>query len=286
MADATPDTDDPSQKRMTFWEHIEELRDRLKSVLIVLMVLFVLFLTFSLGSVTIAGVQVPMIFPAFASDQSPMANQFFLMLKAYLVPPIVNGLPLHFSFKTPWDGVLVQIKAAMFLAVLVGSPVIAYELGRFIGPALKPSERRLILRVTVPVLVLFLAGIALCYVVVLPFTFRLLYSVQTTVGADFLVLFADDFISFTLLFLLAFGLAFQLPVLMYALSWLGVVGADFWKKYWRFAAVAIFIFGAIITPDGSGVTMMFVALPMLVLYVIGYAASRYAEGHRIRAKSS
>ena len=286
MADATPDTDDPSQKRMTFWEHIEELRDRLKSVLIVLMVLFVLFLTFSLGSVTIAGVQVPMIFPAFASDQSPMANQFFLMLKAYLVPPIVNGLPLHFSFKTPWDGVLVQIKAAMFLAVLVGSPVIAYELGRFIGPALKPSERRLILRVTVPVLVLFLAGIALCYVVVLPFTFRLLYSVQTTVGADFLVLFADDFISFTLLFLLAFGLAFQLPVLMYALSWLGVVGADFWKKYWRFAAVAIFAFGAIITPDGSGVTMMFVALPMLVLYVIGYAAARYAEGHRIRAKSS
>ncbi|HLE53761.1 MAG TPA: twin-arginine translocase subunit TatC [Thermoplasmata archaeon] len=286
MADATPDTDDPSQKRMTFWEHIEELRDRLKSVLIVLMVLFVLFLTFSLGSVTIAGVQVPMIFPAFASDQSPMANQFFLMLKAYLVPPIVNGLPLHFSFKTPWDGVLVQIKAAMFLAVLVGSPVIAYELGRFIGPALKPSERRLILRVTVPVLVLFLSGIALCYVVVLPFTFRLLYSVQTTVGADFLVLFADDFISFTLLFLLAFGLAFQLPVLMYALSWLGVVGADFWKKYWRFAAVAIFAFGAIITPDGSGVTMMFVALPMLVLYVIGYAASRYAEGHRIRAKSS
>ena len=286
MADATPDADDPGQKRMTFWEHIEELRDRLKSVLIVLMVLFVLFLTFSLGSVTIAGVQVPMIFPAFASDQSPMANQFFLMLKAYLVPPIVNGLPLHFSFKTPWDGVLVQIKAAMFLAVLVGSPVIAYELGRFIGPALKPSERRLILRVTVPVLVLFLAGIALCYVVVLPFTFRLLYSVQTTVGADFLVLFADDFISFTLLFLLAFGLAFQLPVLMYALSWLGVVGADFWKKYWRFAAVAIFAFGAIITPDGSGVTMMFVALPMLVLYVIGYAASRYAEGHRIRAKSS
>ncbi len=271
---------------MTFWEHIEELRGRLKAVILVLMILFVVFMTFALGSVTVAGAQVPMIFPALGSDQSPMANQFFLMLKAYLVPVAVNGLPLHFSFKTPWDGVLVQIKAAMFLAILVGSPFIVFELGKFIGPALKPSEKRLILRITAPVLVLFLAGIALCLVVVLPFTFKLLYSVQTTVGADFLVLFADDFISFTLLFLLAFGLAFQLPVLMYGLSWLGIVGAGFWKKYWRFATIAIFFFGAIITPDGSGVTMMLVALPMLGLYVIGYVAARYAEGHRIRAKSS
>lgn len=286
MADVTVEAEVPSLRRMTFWEHIEELRDRLKIMLIALVVLFVLFMTFALGTATIGGVQIPIILPAFASDQSPMANQFFLMLKSYLVPPVVNGLPLHFSFKTPWDGVLVQIKAAMFLAILVGSPVIVYELGKFIGPALKPSEKRLILRITAPVLVLFLAGIALCFVVVLPFTFKLLYSVQTTVGADFLVLFADDFISFTLLFLLAFGLAFQLPVLMYGMSWLGIVGADFWRKYWRFATIAIFAFGAFITPDGSGVTMMLVALPMLGLYLIGYVAARYVQNRRVRAKSS
>lgn len=286
MATASVGADVSSEKRMTFWEHIEELRARLKIIIAALLVLFVLFMTFAMGSVTLGTVSIPMVVPAFASDQTPMANQFFLMLKAFLVPPLVNGIPLHFSFKTPWDGVLVQIKAAMFLAILVGSPVIVYELGAFIGPALKPSERRLILRIAAPVLILFLAGIALCLVVVLPFTFRLLYSVQTTVGADFLVLFADDFISFTLLFLLAFGLAFQLPVLMYGLSWLGVLSADFWKKYWRFAMIAIFFFGAIITPDGSGVTMMLVSLPMMALYLIGYAAARYAQNHRTRAKSS
>src|SRR2546422_718999 len=93
--------------------------------------------------------------------------------------------------------------------------VIVYELGQFIGPALKPSEKRLILRITVPVVLLFLSGVALCFIVVLPFTFNLLYSVQTVLGANFLVLYGDDFIDFVLLFTLAFGLAFQLPVLMY-----------------------------------------------------------------------
>jgi len=84
----------------------------------------------------------------------------------------------------------------------------------------------------------------------------------------------------------AFGLAFQLPVLMYGLSWLGVVRSSFWKKYWRFAAIAIFLFGAIITPDGSGITMMLVSIPMLGLYVVGYIVSVRIEKHRASAKTS
>jgi sec-independent protein translocase protein TatC len=104
-------------------------------------------------------------------------------------------------------------------------------------------------------------------------------------GANLLLLFADDFISFVLLFMLAFGLAFELPVLMYGLTALGIISSEFWKKNWRFAAIAIFVFGAIITPDGSGITMFLVALPMLALYVLGYAASVRLERRRERTKA-
>ncbi|TMA06932.1 MAG: twin-arginine translocase subunit TatC, partial [Methanobacteriota archaeon] len=162
---------------------------------------------------------------------------------------------------------------------------IVYELGRFIGPALKPSERRLVVRITVPVLLLFLSGVLLCFIVVLPFTFNLLFSVQNLLGANLLILYGDSFIDFVLLFTVAFGLAFQLPVLMYGLSALGIVSSEFWKKYWRFAAIAIFLFGAIITPDGSRITMFLVALPMLALYVVGYGAAIRVEHTRARAKA-
>jgi sec-independent protein translocase protein TatC len=274
------------QKRMSFWEHLEELRNRLKVVVAVVVVLFALFLVTAVGSVTIGTTQVPMLLPALGPGQQNIASQFFFAVKGFLVPDTVGGYVVNFTFKSPWDGYIVLFECALFLAAIIGSPVIVYELGQFIGPALKPSEKRLIRRVTTPVLFLFLAGVGLCFVVVLPFTIVLMYQVQIALGATSLFLFADDFIGFVLLFSLAFGLAFQLPVLMYGLSWLGIATSDFWKRYWRIAAVGIFVFGAIITPDGSGVTMMLVALPMLVPYGAGYLASRRLERRRIRAKSS
>lgn len=271
---------------MSFFEHLEELRKRLKVVVIVLLVFFVLFLTTAVGSVTIAGTQVPMLVPAFGPPNENVAAQFFVAMKSYLVPATVGQTPVNFSFSPPWDAYVVMFKVAGFLAIVMTSPLIAYEVGRFVGPALKPSEKRLILRITIPVLTLFLSGVILCFIVVLPFTFNLLFSVQTLLGANFLVLYGDDFIDFVLLFSLAFGLAFELPMVMYALAYLGIVKSEFWRKYWRFAAIGIFAFGAIITPDGSGITMMLVAIPMLFLYVLGYGVSRYVEKRRERAKSS
>ena len=78
-----------------------------------------------------------------------------------------------------------------------------------------------------------------------------------------------DFVSFILQFLLAFGISFQLPLIMYAISQSGMTDAKFWRKNIRYAVVAIVIFGAIITPDGSGVTMWFIAGPMIALYLAG-----------------
>jgi len=78
-----------------------------------------------------------------------------------------------------------------------------------------------------------------------------------------------DFVSFVLQFLLAFGLSFQLPLIMYAVTASGIIDASFWRKKIRYAIVVIVIFGAVITPDGSGITMWFIAGPMFALYVAG-----------------
>ena len=91
-----------------------------------------------------------------------------------------------------------------------------------------------------------------------------------------------DFVSFILQFLLAFGISFQLPLIMYAISQSGMIDAKFWRKNIRYAIVAIVIFGAIITPDGSGVTMWFIAGPMIGLYLAGMLIVERKERQTIK----
>ncbi|OGS50415.1 MAG: hypothetical protein A3K65_07560 [Euryarchaeota archaeon RBG_16_68_12] len=261
---------------MGFFAHIEELRSRFKVVMYAFLVSFVFFLTFSFQRVSLFGFSGWLPLPSL-NFQEGIAQQFFLAVSAWLLPTSVIPVVL-----TPWAPVLVQFKIALFLALVVTSPISTYEFWRFVAPALKPKERRLIVRVSLPVVLLFLSGVAMAFLVILPFTFSFLYSIAVAMGAQpFLEL--EEFLDFVLLFSLAFGVAFELPVVMYGLSVLGVVGPDFWRKHWRLASIAILLFGAAITPDGSGVTMMIVALPMLGLYVAGYAAIRIRLRSRGRA---
>jgi sec-independent protein translocase protein TatC len=81
-----------------------------------------------------------------------------------------------------------------------------------------------------------------------------------------------DFISFVLQFLLGFGVAFELPVLMYGISLTDAMSPHFWRNNLRYAVIILVVFGAVITPDGSGVTMWFISIPMIALYLIGMAA--------------
>src|SRR5690606_28554358 len=84
----------------------------------------------------------------------------------------------------------------------------------------------------------------------------------------------SDFINFILYFFIAFGISFQLPLVMYFLSLSGIVGYKFWIKNFKFALLIMIIFGAILTPDGSGLTMWFISLPLLALYSLGILITR------------
>jgi sec-independent protein translocase protein TatC len=261
--------------RMGILEHVEELRRRLKWSFITVMVLFVFFAGFQARTADVGGVTIPYPWP---DPLKPLASQFFNMTLTYLKPSYVSATVLN-----PSDAFIVQFKVAFFLALIVGMPMITYQMGMFIAPGLRPKEKRTILRLVAPSILLFALGVAVAFFVVLPFTFDFLYQVAVNLGVGSPLLHIDQFLDFILMFMLGFGLAFQVPIVMYGLTAVGLVRAVTWRKYWRLAVVAIFAFGAIITPDGSGVTMLLVSLPMTGLYVAGYAACVLHERRKGRA---
>jgi len=128
-------------------------------------------------------------------------------------------------------------------------------------------------RMVFPATVLFILGSLLALFFVIPFTMGFLYRYGLALGAETFITI-DELISFVVFFVVAFGISFQLPVIMWLISKAGIVDANFWKANWRYVFVGLVIFGAVITPDGSGITMWFVALPMMGLYVLGYLSTR------------
>lgn len=133
-----------------------------------------------------------------------------------------------------------------------------------------------IFKVILPMSLLFIFGVVFSYLLVIPLTLNFLYKYGESIGAE-TFLTVDGFLTFVLQFILGFGIAFQLPVLMYVLSLSGLTDSKFWQKNFRYAIIIIIIFGAIITPDGSGITMWFIALPMIALYALGIMAIRRKE---------
>src|SRR2546428_13041367 len=177
VAEVAAEGDRRNERRMTFFEHLEELRQRLRIVIIVVIVLFVLILTTSVGAVTVGGVQVPMLLPALGPTSPTIATQFFIAMKNFLVPARVGPIPLNFSFKEPWDAYVVMFKVAFFLAAVTRSPLTLYPVGAVLSPPLKPTQRRVIVRIPLAGLPLLPFGVPPCVVVILPFTFYLLFSV-------------------------------------------------------------------------------------------------------------
>jgi len=275
--------------------HIDELRRRGIRTLLVLTIITIICLSFGLKSFTVVLSLPPAIsFLNFTSDSrssdssvilrfyypypNPFENiavQLTLLLKDTLLPPEVK-----FIQTAPGQAFFAQIHISLLLSIICSIPIIAREVFAFIYPALSTKTTTAIYKITLPILLLFIMGIVFSYLLVIPFTLSFLYRYGESLGAETFVT-VSDFMTFVLQFMLGFGLAFQLPVIMFGLSLTGLVNSTFWSKNLRYAIVIIAIFGALITPDGSGITMWFVSIPMIVLYVLGIMIIRRAERHRI-----
>ncbi len=241
-------------------QHLEELRKRLLRIVLVIGIITAFILTFHAEPIQVG--QITLYYPI-PEPLNNIAAQITTHMKATLVPEDVQLIQT-----APGQAFFAQVYIAALVGIVAGMPVIIKELVGFIKPALKENEIHVSRSISLPALGLFIAGCIFSYNFVIPYILEFLYRYGESAG---LVTFLNimDFVTFVLQFLLAFGFSFQLPLVMYAISASGMVDSNFWRKNIRYAIVAIVIFGAVITPDGSGVTMWFIAIPMIILYVAG-----------------
>jgi sec-independent protein translocase protein TatC len=241
-------------------QHLDELRKRVLRIVIVIGIISMFILTFHAEPFEFAGTTLYYPIP---EPLDSIAAQITNHMRESLVPENVDLIQT-----APGQAFFAQVYIAALAGIVIGMPVIIKELVGFIKPALKENEINVGRSISIPAIVLFVTGCVFSYTFVIPYILDFLYRFGESAG---LVTFLNimDFVTFVLQFLLAFGLSFQLPLIMYAITGSGMIDASFWRKNTRYAIVVIVIFGAVITPDGSGVTMWFVAGPMMVLYFAG-----------------
>jgi sec-independent protein translocase protein TatC len=244
------------------WAHVEELRRRLLAVVSVLVGGTLAALTLRIEERSGWPVPVPALYDT-------VASQLFLAARDALLPSQVQLIVTG-----PADGFVAQFALGLGVGIAFAVPVAMHQLGRFLGPALSRSERRLLALAIVPAAGLFLLGAWFGFALLLPMTFEALYRFSDALGATPFLTVAD-FATFTLTFLAGCGLAFEMPLVMALLARVGVVRpATFWSG-WRYAVVAILVLAMVLTPDPTIVSQVLLALPLILLYVLGAALATW-----------
>ena len=262
---------------MSIREHIDELRSRLLRIVISIMIITIFSMSFGIKTFTLYypivdtnnnnssnGIQ---LFYPYPDPFHNIAIQITSFMEKTLLPPEVDLIQT-----APGQAFFAQVYVSLLVGIIGSIPIIIKEIFGFISPAIGNQTKKIgIINVFLPIVSLCITGIVFSYIVVIPFTLNFLYKYGQSIGvATFLNI--NDFISFVLQFFLGFGIAFELPIIMYAIALTDIIDTRFWRKNFRYAALVLVIFGAIITPDGSGITMWFVSGPMIALYLLGMAA--------------
>ena len=197
----------------------------------------------------------------------PFSLLFFERIKYDLLPAGVQLIVTN-----PMSAFLSQMIISIALALIVISPFIAFGIVKYLSPALYQKEKAALLKSIIISTPLFIAGCVFSYFFIIPPTFKILYSFTAAMGATpFFTI--GEFVSSVLGIILTIGAMFLLPVFMGVLSWMGIISPEFWRKNWRYAFLVFVIFSAIITPDGTGITMMMLTIPLIGLYGAGVVVS-------------
>ena len=235
---ATPPTDggpansDWDQKEMPFTEHLRELRNRL-----------------IICVATVFGVAILALWPA--------QQLIPIIARTYF-----HGITLN-AFG-PADAVWAIFKFAIYIAIVIGLPVILYQVWMFVVPAINPKTRKAVYIYIAPSIVLAIAGIAFAHFVVIRRVIGgLLFLTSSVAQATFGI---ESTINLVLLLFLAFALIFQTPVIMILLARIGLINSPMLRKNRKYIGFGMMVVGAVLAPDGSPITMCLLAGPMYVLF--------------------
>lgn len=244
MADAEPRrTAEPeSLPKMSLLEHLEELRHRIVHALLAVAAAFV----------------------ACWSFREPLAE--------FLARPIYRALPegSRLVFLGITDPFILYFKIAALAALFLASPLLFYQVWRFVAPGLYRREKRYALPFVASATFFFVAGGAFAYQVAFPFAVQFLLDV----GAAFEpMITVERYFRFLLYVILGLGLMFELPVLIALLARLGVVTPRFLLRNFRWAVLIIFVAAALLTPTPDIVNLCLFAVPTIALYLLGVGAA-------------
>ncbi len=233
------------EKEMTFLEHLEELRWRIIYSLIGIL----------LGTV-IAWIFID-----------------FLVEEILLKPAKESGVSLQ-NLK-PFGQIFLYFQIAIIAGLIISIPNIFFQFWKFISPALRKNERRYILSIVIFSTICFLGGIAFAYFVMLPLalSFAVQFGTQT-IKNEFAI---DEYMSIIISVMLAAGLVFELPMLSFFLSKLGILKPSFMRKYRKHSIVIIMIAAAVLTPGTDPVSQLILAVPLVLLYEISILVSKFSQ---------
>jgi sec-independent protein translocase protein TatC len=222
---------------MSFWEHLDELRSRL--------------IRAAVAVVIAAGV----------------AYAFREKIYDVLILPLLKAYPdITLNYFAPTEPFFIYLRIALFAGLVIASPVVLYQIWAFIAPGLTRRERVITLRMFIPVLLLFLGGVAFVYFFLLPISLKFLLGfAHARLEPE---LNQEKYFSFVTGLCLAGGILFELPAVLGLLGYLDLVEPRWlWKKT-GYALVILMIVAAVITPTGDAFTMLALTAPLFMLYLL------------------
>lgn len=243
---------DPEENQMPLLSHLTELRLRLTRIVIMVLIGFIGFYGISELAYT------------------------------YLAEPLTRFLPEGSTliYTSPQGAFFTYLKVALMLSILGTSPYTFYQIWAFIAPGLYKEEQRAVLPLAFFSAFFFLAGAAFCYITVFPIAFKFFMGFTTDMVRP--MISVEEYLSFALKLIIAFGLVFEMPLFSYFLARLRLITPEGMRRYRKYAILIIFIVAAILTPPDV-FSQVLMAFPMMFLYEVSIYIAKVAA--RTRAKN-
>jgi sec-independent protein translocase protein TatC len=229
--------EESSEGRMTFLEHLDELRKRITHAVVGLLVGFVIAFAF--------------------------VNQIFNFVYARLAADVPDH---HLIYTEPGEAFFIYLKIAALSGLLISSPYVMWQVWLFIAPGLYANEKKFALPFVFFASALFIAGAAFSHYILFPFAWKFFASFSS--GVLVFMPRVEPIFSLYVKLMLAMGLVFQLPMLIFVLARFGIVTSSFLIKNFKYAFLIFFVVSAIVTPDGSMVPQVIMAGSMTALYAV------------------
>lgn len=240
---------------MPLLAHLEELRTRLLKIVVVFVVL-------SIGSWFLYDPVLALLVEPLKS--LPEAEQIFSRGRLVFIG-------------APTEALFLRLKVTAFVGFILALPVILWQLWRFVTPGLYSREKRFAVAFVSSAMILFSAGALFSYLL-LPQALRILYAFA---GTEAVILpRASDYLSFVMLLVAAFGITFELPLVLISLTLVGVLPAETLKRGRKIAWIALLAIAAVVTPTADPLTMLLLGIPLILLYEVTVVVAKLVGRRR------